>query len=359
MANKHMPYDLAQMQSLPLEAKIKMTQQRIRQWYEHWDGQVYVSFSGGKDSTVLKHIVDSMYDDVPAVFVNTGLEYPEIQKFVREIKAGKYDCFNSDVEILRPEMRFDEVLMKYGYPVVSKEVAKKIYEGRRATRNGNADNYASRQFNGTYVSKNKKTNAYSIEKWKFLYESDIPISDRCCQVMKKKPSKLYEKQTGRKPIIGTMASESKLRYSNWLKHGCNAFEKSRPSSQPLSFWTEQDILHYIKKYNIPYCPVYGDIVIDDRSVDAIDGQINMIDYLGCYEQDDLLRTTGCDRTGCIFCMFGCHLEKAPNRFQRLKQTHPRQYEYCIGGGEMVDGKWQPSKEGLGLGKVLDYIGVKY
>ena len=76
MANKHTSYDLKQMQSVPLHGKIVMTQQRIRQWYEHWEGQVYVGFSGGKDSTVLKHIVDSMYDDVPAVFVNTGLEYP-------------------------------------------------------------------------------------------------------------------------------------------------------------------------------------------------------------------------------------------------------------------------------------------
>ena len=61
----------------------------------------------------------------------------------------------------------------------------------------------------------------------------------------------------------------------------------------------------------------------------------------------------------MFCMFGCQLEKGQNRFQRLKETHPRQYEYCINGGEMVDGKWQPSKEGLGLGKVLDYINVDY
>lgn len=104
--SKHTVGDLRQLQSLPLRLKIMLTQQRIRDWYEHWDGQVYVSFSGGKDSTVLKHIVDSMYSDVPAVFVNTGLEYPEIQRFVREVKAGKYDCFNPDVEILRPEMRF-------------------------------------------------------------------------------------------------------------------------------------------------------------------------------------------------------------------------------------------------------------
>ena len=152
-----------------------------------------------------------------------------------------------------------------------------------------------------------------------------------------------------------MASESRLRYQKWLQNGCNAFENKRPVSQPLSFWTEQDILHYIKKFNLLYCSVYGDIVIDDGD----DNQINLIDYIGEYEPEDRLKTTGCDRTGCIFCMFGCHLEKEPNRFQRLKETHPRQYQYCIGGGEMVDGKWQPSKEGLGLGKVLDYIGVDY
>ena len=81
--NKHSASDLRQMQSLPLEAKIAMSQRRIKEWYDHWDGQVYVSFSGGKDSTVLKHLVENtpgVYD-VPSLFVNTGLEYPEIQKF--------------------------------------------------------------------------------------------------------------------------------------------------------------------------------------------------------------------------------------------------------------------------------------
>lgn len=145
------------------------------------------------------------------------------------------------------------------------------------------------------------------------------------------------------------------------KTGCNAFSKKRVQSQPMAFWTEQDILHYIKKYNVPYCSVYGDIVIDEKvdGENILEGQINLIDYLGCHEEGDRLKTTGCSRTGCIYCMFGCHLEKGKNRFQKLKETHPRQYEYCIGGGEMVDGRWQPSKEGLGLGKVLDYIGVKY
>lgn len=358
--NKHMPYDLAQMQSLPLRAKIIMTQQRIRQWYDYWNGDVYVSFSGGKDSTVLKHIVDSMYDDIPSVFVNTGLEYPEIQQFVRDVKAGKYECFNSDVVIVRPEMRFDEVLKKYGFPVISKENSLYI----RQCQNITEKNAITRRLRLEGIkSDGTKVKVGEIpEKWKYLVDAPFPISEQCCDVMKKKPAKKYAKETGRKPIIATMASESRVRYRKWLQHGCNAFEKGHPSSQPLSFWTEQDIFHYIKEYEVPYCSVYGDIVIEQKvdGENILEGQMNIIDYLGSYSHEDRLTTTGCDRTGCIFCMFGCHMEKEPNRFQRLKQTHPRQYEYCINGGEFnEEGKWQPNKEGLGLGKVLDYINVKH
>ena len=326
---KHTAYDLTQMQSLPLDIKIRMTKERIQQWYEYWDGQVYVSFSGGKDSTVLKHIVDSMYDDVPSLFVNTGLEYPEIQKFAMSQK---------NVVTVRPEMRFDEVIKKYGYPVVSKEVAQTVWEAKKNVKTGKYA-YRIKKLNGELLDKNGKYSSYNIPKWKFLLDAPYDISHKCCDLMKKRPAKTYEKTTGRKAIIGTLASESTLRKTQWVKYGCNAFESKRPTSQPLSFWTEQDILSYIKEFDVPYCSVYGDIVPVDEGA--------------------LLKTTGCDRTGCIFCMFGCHLEKEPNRFQRLKETHPRQYEYCIGGGEMVDGKWQPSKEGLGLGKVLDYINVKY
>lgn len=344
---KHEAYELKQMQSLPLDIKIRMTKRRIELWYERWDGMVYVSFSGGKDSTVLKHIVDSMYDDVPAVFVNTGLEYPEVRMFATK---------NADV-VLKPKMRFDEVIKKYGYPVISKEVSKKVKDGKNALQKGNTNSYALKQFNGTYLTRNGKKSLFSVEKYKYLLDAPFKISHQCCDVMKKRPVKKYEKQTGLKPIVATMASESLLRKQKWFQNGCNAFESTRPTSQPLSFWTEQDILHYIKQFDVPYCSVYGEIVpVDDG--EQFNGQLTTFDVLNDYE-GTLLKTTDCNRTGCIFCMFGCHLEKEPNRFQRLKETHPRQYEYCIGGGEYVDGKWQPSKEGLGLGKVLDYINVKY
>lgn len=350
--NKHSVDDLKQMQALPLGSKIAMTKRRIREWYEHWDGQVYVSFSGGKDSTVLKHIVDSMYSDVPAVFVNTGLEYPEIQRFVKDVKAGEWDCFNSAVEIIRPEMRFDQVIQKYGYPVISKEVSERIYYAKKGA------NWAIQCMNGNNPDGTKSDYKHGTAKWAFLVDAPFGVSHKCCTVMKKQPAKQYENETGRKPIIGTMAYESHLRKTQWKKIGCNAFDGKRPRSAPLSFWTEQDILHYIRQYNVPYCTIYGEIRIKQRDGEA-EGQINLIDYLGCYEPEDVLETTGCKRTGCMFCVFGCHLEREPNRFQRMRVTHPKQYNYCIGGGEYVDGIWQPSKEGLGMGKVLDYIHVKY
>ena len=334
MENKHTAEDLKQMQALPLEAKIQATKRRIREWYEYWNGQVYVSFSGGKDSTVLKHIADSMYSDVPAVFVNTGLEYPEIQKFVKEVKAGKYECFSSDVEILRPEMRFDEVIKKYGYPVVSKDVSKRIRYARAGSR------WAIFNLQGLDVRGEPNSYVRSLyTKWaKLVDDAPFLISEQCCSVMKERPLDKYSKENKRLPIIGVMASESQRRRSAWLATGCNAFDAKKPSSKPLSFWTEQDVLDYIAKYEVPYAPIYGDV----------------------REENGKLHTTGADRTGCIFCMFGCHLEKAPNRFQRLKETHPKQYEYCINGGEYgEDGNWKPSKEGLGIGKVLDYMGVPY
>lgn len=345
--NKHQPYDLAQMQSVSLRGKILMTQQRIRDWYEYWDGNVYVSFSGGKDSTVLRHIVNEMYHDVPSVFVNTGLEYPEIQRFAMSFQ---------DVVTLRPKMRFDQVIKKYGYPVISKEVAKDVYYAR----SGGAENVHYKKLFGTLMYKGEKSR-FCTEKYAYLYDAPFRISSSCCDVMKKRPVKEYEKETGRKPYIATMAYESLLRRSAWLRNGCNSFSEKRPRSAPMSFWTEQDVLHYLKIYDIPYCPVYGEIKVKETANQdqVLDGQMNLVDYLGCYSEDDLLETTGVNRTGCIFCMFGCHLEKEPNRFQRLKETHPRQYEYCINGGEKVDGIWQPNRQGLGLGKVLDFIGVNY
>lgn len=324
--NKHSASDLVQMQSLPLDAKIRMTKNRIQQWYEAFEGEVYVSFSGGKDSTVLLHIARSIYPDIPAVFVDTGLEYPEIREFVKTI---------DNVTIVRPEMNFRQVILKYGYPVVSKETAKKVHYAKRGS------NWAKKFVDGTAVDSEGRPSRYIVsEKWLKLMDAPFEVSAYCCDVMKKRTAQKFEKETGKKSIIGTMASESKIREQAWKKTGCNSFESKKQKSAPMSFWTEQDVLQYIKKFNIPYASIYGDIVPTEETI-----KLPIFD-----EELDVLKTTGCDRTGCMFCMFGCHLEKEPNRFQRMKKTHPKQYEYML----------KPISEGgLGMKEVLDYIGVKY
>ena len=313
MNNIHTADDLIQLQSLPLEQKILLTQKRIREWYDHYQGQVYVSFSGGKDSTVLKHIVDGMYDDVPSVYVDTGLEYPEVRQFAMS---------QPNVTVIKPEKPFKQVIEEHGYPIVSKEVAQVVREARIGLARGDGS-YAFRiaELRGERRDKQGNLSKFNLKKWGFLLDAPFRISEKCCNEMKKKPAKRYERETGRHPIIGTMAEESRMRWQMWIRHGCNAYSDNRPASNPISFWTEQDILEYLRRYNLPYASVYGDIV----------------------EREGKLQTTGCTRTGCVYCAFGCHLEAGENRFQRLKKTHPQLWSYCM--------------DKLGMREVLSYINV--
>ena len=182
--------------------------------------------------------------------------------------------------------------------------------------------YRLDKLNGVLTDKNGEKSPFSVEKYKFFLDAHFDISDKCCDYLKKAPALKYEKKTGRKPILGTMATESKIRTQKWLQEGCNAFDVKRPHSKPMSFWTEQDVLLYIRENNLPICSVYGEVVTDDEEC----GQMNISDFMEMEEFElgrPILHTTGCNRTGCVLCGFGCHLEKEPNRFQMLKETHPK------------------------------------
>lgn len=360
--NKFTKEDLKRFQAESLDDKFQRTFANVSEWFSRWNNEVYVSFSGGKDSTVLADICARWCKVVGKplylVFVNTGLEYPEIQKHVKFFAQWLRDKYGIEVvlEILRPEMRFDEVVKTYGYPVIGKEVSENVDQARKALeRNDGKYTYRLAKMRGEAVDKNGNPSQFNKQKYEPLLYTDFRSSGACCNVMKKKPTKQYEKKTGRKPLMATMTAESRLREQSWLKYGCNAFNGKRPRSAPMSFWTEQDVLQYIKDEQIPLASVYGKIEYADEP-DQMRIEEFGIDGGG----RERLSTTGCDRTGCIFCAFGCHLEKEPSRFQRLKETHPRQYAYCIGGGEYDEnGVWKPSKEGLGMGHVFDELNKIY
>lgn len=280
----HTMNDLKQLQAMPLQIKILMSKTRIRAWIDEFgvDG-VYISFSGGKDSTVLLDLVREDYPNVKAMFVDTGLEYPEIREFVKTF---------DNVDIIRPKMNFKQVIEKYGYPFIGKEVSKNVYYAKRSLERGDLGGVHLKKLLGTHTDNNGDKSKFCTEKYKFLLDSPFPISSNCCDVMKKAPAHSYEEK------------------------------------------------------NLKICSVYGDVVVDYGSEDQLNGQLDFSDF-GLTTDNRKLKTTGCSRTGCMFCGYGCHLEKpGEGRFERMKETHPKLYDYIM----------RPKEQGgLNYKEVIDWI----
>jgi len=306
--------DLKFLQALPWEQKVLKSQAKIMEWHHRNEGKVYISFSGGKDSTVLLHLVRQQFPEVPAVFVNTGLEYPEVVEHARNTE---------NVIEIRPAMNFKAVIEKYGYPVISKDVAMTINAHRR-----NAlwaiERMTGVKRDGTHF----KFRDSLYKRWRFLLDAPFKMGDGCCYAMKESPLLKFGNKNKLLPYVGILAAESRRRTDSWLRTGCNSFQGRKAKSIPLAFWTEQDVLRYIDHYKLPIAKVYGEVVKTDKGY----------------------KTTGAERTGCMFCLFGCHLEKQPNRIQRMAKTHPKQYEYCLKDCE---------RGGLGLQKVMEFVGIPF
>lgn len=307
-------------QSLPLEVKVAMTRSRVRNFINEYgtDG-VYISFSGGKDSTVLMDIVRKEDSRIPAVFVDTWMEYPEIRQFVKK---------QENVIVLKPMMTLKEIISQYGWCFPSKDVAQAIWYARKGNQ------WAINKLHGLDTDGKVSPYRQRYIKWLPLYESDILISHFCCDKQKEEPAALYEKQTGRHPILANMADESARRKEAYLRTGCNSFESRRPLSKPMGFWQEQDVLQYKVQNNIELAGPYGDVVEEGQ----VPGQISFEPSGG------RLRCTGEQRTGCMFCPVGCHLTDFA-KFKRLKKFNPRLYDYCM--------------EELGEKKLLEWIERNY
>lgn len=158
--NKHTMQELYQWQALPLNIKVLMTAERIRNWVDEFgeDG-VYLSFSGGKDSTVLGHIIREVcgYKNIPFVFVDVPTQYPELKEF-----AQTFD----NLVILKPKISFADVCEKYGFPLISKEVSESVYGAKRYLTSLMADGTLDRQTDGNHrigiITKNSREQGNTV-----------------------------------------------------------------------------------------------------------------------------------------------------------------------------------------------------
>ena len=278
---------LSSLRSMSLEAKIIQTKSLIRQAIITFgEENCYISYSGGKDSTVLSHIAKQLYPNILHLFANTTNEYPETLKHIQwEKNKNKTNI----ITVLPKDKKgklwtFKRVVANYGYPMFSKRIANAIrtYQHAKTER--------TKQNSIDYINRNFK---------KYYKYKDLSISDKCCEKLKKEPLRRKAKELGMKCVIlGVLASESYQREKDWLENGCNVFFKYKDNQcRPLSFWTESDIIEYIEKYNVKISELY-----------------NM----------------GYSRNGCMYCGFGVQLEDPQyNRYKKLKETHPVQYSYFI------------------------------
>ena len=334
-------------QQLPYEVKVVQAQLRAREFYNkvcgELDANVHVSVGGLDSITLLKFLREVCRLDVPAVSVSS-LEDVSIQAVHKEMGVIrlKPSCDSNGKPWTKAR-----IIQEYGFPVISKEKAAKIEHLQNPTPNNATIRHAIiTGETGEYGGYQKHSKMKLPQKWLDLfggYENEnedvhykVPpfkVSSQCCYYLKEKPSDDWAKEHNSYPYLGLMASEGGRREKALMLHGCNYFGKGTIRSAPFATFTRQDILQLALDLNVHVPEIYG-----------------TIERHGNGE----LYTTGAQRTGCDMCGFGIHIEQRPHRFDRLRETNPKAWEYW-----MYHVCRDEDGSEYGWGRVLDYIGVPW
>lgn len=248
-----------------LDKRITDAMHRIEELYNETDGKCYVSFSGGKDSTVLlalikmcEDILTIPKDSIPAVFSNTGIELGVTVDFVKWVKENWYP----NVVIIRPEKSFDWVLKNKGKPMVSKVKSEFLYRWHNQKRTQNV--YLNFIDGKTNSGKDAQITKLA-DKDMHMLADDFPISpsQACCTYMKKKPLVKFAKDHGLKGYMtGIRFEEGGVRKANMAKNAktgikpCTAISHGYIRKAPLYDWSDEDVESFIEKYNVPLSDAY-------------------------------------------------------------------------------------------------------
>ncbi len=375
---------MKQMMAWPYEHKVRHAEEVARAFWQRntEEGRNLHVSVGGLDSITPHYFLKEIGVLVPCISCST-LEQKGVQKVhhrIREEMEAEYaewehdhgaltqaeiDAIqdparrNAEQKLLegippKPAMYFlpplkpkVQVIREFGWPVLSKEIAGKI----ALLQNPTADNATVRHAiitgeTGEYGGWQTESRMQLSRRWlsKFGgadgegaalgYEAaPFKVSDRCCYYLKEKPCDDWAKAHNSVPYLGLMASEGGRRQKSLMMHGCNYWGKSTIRSAPFAIFDRQDLLQLALDLKVPVPEEYGEIQRGPGGV---------------------LRTTLAQRTGCTMCGFGIHMEKRPNRFDRLRDQNPREWNFWMNHVcQDADGSW------YGWGRVLDYIGVEW
>lgn len=210
---------------------------------KYGEDKFYLSFSGGKDSTVVHHLLDMAIpgNRIPRVFSNTGIEYNDIVLFVKE-KAKNDDRFI----ILLPKQNIKQMLERVGYPFKSKEHSTKL----GTWQNGSRSKSVMRYLNDT----TGKYHCPDILRYQFTDEFKLKVSPHCCTELKKKPFKQYEKDKGKSiAITGMMREEGGQReHMDCIITKKGEVIKFHPLAKVTKEWEEW----FINEFKIELCKLY-------------------------------------------------------------------------------------------------------
>lgn len=275
--------------------------ERIETLYHDTDGKCYVSFSGGKDSTVILALIkmcEQIYtlppDAIPAVFCNTGIELGATVDFVKWVKDNYYP----NVQAIRPDPKrpFDWIVKNKGKPIKSKLKSENIGKMQHGE-----NPYYLQQLLGDDTGHYKSTKIANKDMHILHPDFDIEVSNKCCDILKKDPFKKYDKVKGiLGKLIGERAAEGGARKTNMenrlAKGGkaCTRYRNGLITKMPLIDWTDQDIEDFIKDYNVPLSKAYTE--------------------------------QGYDRTGCFLCPYSLHLR---DNLVKLNKYEPLRYKAAM------------------------------
>lgn len=342
-------FKVKQQQDFPF--KRLYAERRAWEFYNHEEiaGNAYVAV-GGLDSITLMIFLRSIGIEVPAVSVSQ-LEDVSIQRVHKALGVTRLKPATKQNG--RPWTK-PEIIKEFGWPILSKEIAGKISLLQRPSeKNATVRHAIITGETGEYGGFQTDSRMKMSQRWLELFGGADPegaalgykaapflVSNRCCYYLKEKPCNDYARESGRFPYMGLMASEGGRREKALMMHGCNYISPGTKRSAPFAIFYRDDLLRLTLEMDAWYHEHWQEF--SDVHLKTIVPEIygNIVEG-----PDGELLTTGAQRTGCSVCAFGLHMEKRPHRFDLLYRTNRKEWEF-----------WMLQ---MGLGDVLDYIGVEW